>query len=93
MMKRLLEEEDVEEQRWKVLPALDVGGGFRLMEHVGKGLWKERNVGFRNRSALMTIANHRNKEGYITPATEEEKVDKARFSVMERVRLITKVVK
>lgn len=85
-MKRLLDEEIFEED-WRVLRAYD-STEHRLMEHIGKGRWVERSRG--TLKAMQQQADLNNKEEYHTPLKAEEVVERERFSVMERMRLVVK---
>lgn len=79
-------------ERWSVLPALVQvsdrhhipNGTYRLMECVGNGHYVERQTG--GRREMEQLVTDFNKEGYITPTTKTEAIEKERFTVMERVR-------
>lgn len=89
--KKLLDE-DGNENFWRVLPVLyQIGprqhaysGEYRLMEHIGRGRWLERQVG--GKRELEILCTQHNKEDYHTPLTNEEVIERERFSVMERFR-------
>jgi len=92
MMKRLLAEAILEAD-WQVLPVVPYEGRYldpryRLMEHIGKGRWVERSRG--TLKALQAQADQNIKEGYHTVLKPEEIVERERFSVMERMRLVVK---
>lgn len=90
-----LEESEGEDPSWAAIPTLindysrrahAYTGSYRLMEHVGRGRWMERDTGsFKD---MQGLADKRNKEGYVTPLTPAEQSEVSRFSIMERARIV-----